>query len=251
VAAAEREPARVAVPRRLVRAPAATACAPVAGGGLPVRGCRRRGQRLPVPRPRIDRAPGRRTPARRAVVRGGPSVHGRDRAVPPAAHGLRPLHRRVVHLLRADRAWRMGAGGADRGHPRTGRCRSRADLRVGDAIRGGRSSGRGRVARGVQAAGRGEHGAGPHHDLHTPVRCDAGRRRGGLRRDRAGRHLRPRTPGCVRRADGGGARARPLRDVRPRSLAGAGLDGPHPAGRGRQRTAPGSDGPRGDGGPGR
>ena len=52
--------------------------------------------------------------------------------------------------------------------------------------RGGRRD-RGRLARGVEAARRGEHGAGAHDALHPDVRGDAGRRRDRLRRDRAGR----------------------------------------------------------------
>ncbi len=47
-------------------------------------------------------------PARRALVRGRLPVHGRHDPIARAAHGLRPLHGRMVHLLRADRArgWR-------------------------------------------------------------------------------------------------------------------------------------------------
>ena len=46
--------------------------------------------------------------ARRALVRGRLPVHGRHGPIARAAHGLRPLHGRMVHLLRADRArgWR-------------------------------------------------------------------------------------------------------------------------------------------------
>ena len=43
-----------------------------------------------------------------------------------AAHGLRPLHGRMVHLLRADRARGRRAHGVDRGDPRTHGGRRRA-----------------------------------------------------------------------------------------------------------------------------
>ena len=44
---------------------------------------------------------------------GGVAVHGRRRSVARAAHGLRPFHGRVVHLLRAHRARRRRADGVD------------------------------------------------------------------------------------------------------------------------------------------
>ena len=75
--------------------------------------------------------------ARRAVVRGRLPVHGRHDPIARAAHGLRPLHGRMVHLLRADRARRRRADGADRGDPRAHGRRRRPDRRVGAAVGGG------------------------------------------------------------------------------------------------------------------
>ena len=61
------------------------------------------------------RGPRRAPSARRAVVRGRLPVHGRHDPIARAAHGLRPLHRRVGHLLRAHRArWRRAARGSPR-----------------------------------------------------------------------------------------------------------------------------------------
>ena len=141
-------------------------------------------------------------------------VHGRHDPIARAAHGLRPLHGRVVHLLRADRARGRRAHGADRRDPRAHRGRRRPDRRVGAAFGSGGRRDRGRVARRVEAAGRGEHGAGAHDALHAAVRGDAGRRRRRLRRDRARRRVRPRAPQRLRRPAGGRPRARPVRDVR-------------------------------------
>ncbi len=92
-----------------------------ADGGA-VRARRARGQPLPVGRGLVDRGARRAPPARRAVVRGRLPVHGRHAPIARAAHGLRPLHGRVVHLLRADRARRRRAHGADRGDPRARRA---------------------------------------------------------------------------------------------------------------------------------
>ena len=47
-----------------------------------------------------------------------------------AAHGLRAVHRRVVRLLRADRARGRRAHGTDRGHPRAHGDRSGPDRRM-------------------------------------------------------------------------------------------------------------------------
>ena len=98
--------------------------------------------------------------ARRPLVRGRLPVHGRHAPIARAAHGLRPLHGRVVHLLRADRARGRRAHGSDRCDPRAHGGRRRSDRRVGAALGSGGCRDRGRVARRVEAAGRGEHGAG-------------------------------------------------------------------------------------------
>ena len=63
-----------------------------------------------------------------------------------------------------------------------GADRRPAGRRVGAAVGRGRRGDRRRVARGVQAAGGGEHGAGADDALHAAVRRDADRRRGHLRR---------------------------------------------------------------------
>ena len=120
----------------------------------------------------------RAPPAGRAVVRGRLPVHGRHAPIARAAHGLRPLHRRVVHLLRADRARRRRAGRAHRADPRADRRRRRrAGRRVGAAVRRRRRRDRRGLARRGQAARGGEHGARADHGLHPAVRRDAGRRR--------------------------------------------------------------------------
>ena len=160
------------------------------------------------------------------VVRGRLPVHGRHDPIARAAHGLRPLHGRVVHLLRADRARRWRAHGVDRCDPRAHRGRRRSDRRVGAAFGSGGCRDRGRVARRVEAAGRGEHGARADDALHAALRGDAGRRGRRLRRDRARRRVRSRAPRRLRRAAGGRPRARPVRDVRARAVDVAGLDGP-------------------------
>src|SRR5215211_8605229 len=124
------------------------------------------------------------------------------------------FHGRMVHLLRADRARGWGAHGAHRAHPRTHGCRRRVGSRVGAAVRRRGCRDRGRVARRVEATGRGEHGAGAHDALHAAVCGDAGRRRRRLRRDRAWRGVRSRTPQRLRRTAPGHPRARHVRDVR-------------------------------------
>ena len=134
-----------------------------------------RGQPLPVGCGLRHRGPRRAPSARRALVRGRLPVHGRHAPIARAAHGLRPLHGRMVHLLRADRARGRRAHGFDRGDPRAHRGRRRADRRVGAALGSGGRRDRGRLARRVEAAGRGEHGAGAHDALHAAVRGDAGR----------------------------------------------------------------------------
>ena len=160
---------------------------------------RARGQPLPVRRGLVDRDARRAPSPRRAVVRGRLPVHGRHASVPRAADGLRPLHGRVVHLLRADRARRRRAHGSDRCDPRAHGRRRRPDRRVGGAVGCGRRRDRGGVARRVEAACRREHGAGADDALHAAVRGDAGRRRRGLRRDRARRRVRPRPRRRLRR----------------------------------------------------
>ncbi len=192
------------------------------GGGAVRARCARR-QSLPV-RPALgDRAPRRAPSPGAAVVRRRLPVHGRHGSIARAAHGLRPLHGRMVHLLRADRARRWGAHGTDSAHPRTHGCRRRTDRRVGAAVRRGRCRDRGCVARRVEATGRGEHGAGAHDALHTAVRGDAGRRRRRLRRHQAWRRVRSRTPQHLRRPAAGRPLARPVRDVRAGPVHVAGL----------------------------
>ena len=154
------DPVRAAVPRRVLRPPAAAGRSRVGADRGAVRGRGARRQPLSVGRGLEHRDARRVPPARRAVVRRRLPVHGRDAPLARAAHGLRPLHGRVVHLLRADRARRRRAHGADRGNPRAHRRRRRPDRRVGDAVRRRGRRDRGRVARRVEAAGRGEHGAG-------------------------------------------------------------------------------------------
>ena len=172
---AERRPVRVAVPRRVLRSrPAARRPGMDADGGA-VRARRARREPLPVRRGLGHRGARRAPPARRAVVRGRLSVHGRHDPIARAAHGLRPLHGRVVHLLRADRARRRRADGADRGDPPADGHRRRSGRPVDPALgRGGRRR-RGRLAGRVEATGRREHGAGAHDALHPDVRGDAGR----------------------------------------------------------------------------
>ena len=165
------------------------------------------------------RDPRRAPSARRAVVRRRLPVHGRHDPVARAAHGLRPLHGRMVHLLRADRARGWRAHGLDRCDPRAHGGRRRPDRRVGAALGSGGCRDRGRVARRVEATGRGEHGAGAHDALHAAVRGDVGRRRRRLRRDRARRRVRSRAPRRLRRPAGGRPRARPVRDVRAGPVA--------------------------------
>ena len=135
-----------------------------------------------------------------------------------------------VHLLRAHRARRRRAARAHRGDPRADRRRRRrAGRRVGAAVGRGRRRDRGGVARGVQAARRGEHGAGAHHALHPAVRPDADRRRGHLRRVRdRRRRVRPRAARRLRRPARGRARARPLRDVRAGAVPTGRADGRRP-----------------------
>ena len=127
---AEPRAVRVAVPRRVLRAPA-TAGRPRLDLGCGAV-CARRGgrQRLSVRRGLRHRGPGRPPPPGRVVVRGRVRLHGRDDPIARTAHGLRALHRRVVHLLRADRARRRGAHGVDRGDPPADGRRRRPDRRV-------------------------------------------------------------------------------------------------------------------------
>ena len=114
----EPRPVRAAVPRGVLRLPTGARRARMGADGGAVRARCARDQPLPVGRGLGHRGPRRGPPARRAVVRGRLPVHGRHAPIARAAHGLRPLHGRVVHLLRADRARGRGAHGADRGHPR-------------------------------------------------------------------------------------------------------------------------------------
>ena len=156
----ERQSVRVAVPRRVLRLATGARRARLAAVGGAVRARCARDQPLSVGRG-LGTEHARRAPsARRALVRRRAPVHGRHAAIARAAHGLRPLHRRVVHLLRADRARRRRADGADRGDPGARGRRRRADHRVGAPVRRGRCRDRRRVARRVEATRRGEHGAG-------------------------------------------------------------------------------------------
>ena len=205
---------RVAVPRRVLRSPTAARHPAMGADGGAVRARRARGQRLPVGCGLGHRGPRRPQSARRAVVRGRLPVHGRHGPIARAAHGLRPLHGRMVHLLRADRARGRRAHGVDRRDPQAHGGRRRPDRRVGAAFGSGGCRDRGRLARRVEATGRREHGAGAHDAVHAAVRGDAGLRCCRLRRDRARRRVRPRPPQRLRRAAGGRPRARPVRDVR-------------------------------------
>ncbi len=217
---AEPQSLRAAVPRRVLRPPAAARPAAMGAGGGAVRARRARGQPLPVGRGLVDRGARRDPPARRALVRRRLPVHGRHARVARAPHGFRPLHGRVVHLLRANRARGRGAHGPDRCDPRTRGGRPRPDRRVGAAVGSGGRRDRGRVARRVEAAGRREHGAGSGDALHAAVRGDAGRLRRRLRGDRSRGRLRPRPRQRLRCPAGGRPRARPVRNVRrgtPRS----------------------------------
>ena len=144
LAGAERQPVRVAVPRRVLRSPTAARHAALGADRGAVRPRSARGQPLPVGRGLGHRGlryglghRGARHPrlARRALVRRRLPVHGRHGPIARAAHGLRPLHGRMVHLLRADRARGWRAHGFDRGDPRTRGGRRRADRRVGSCPR--------------------------------------------------------------------------------------------------------------------
>ena len=106
------QPVRVAVPRRVLRPPTAARHPAMGADGGAVRARRARGQPLSVRRGLGHRGPRRAPSARRAVVRGRLPVHGRHDPIARAAHGLRPLHGRMVHLLRADRARGRRAHGA-------------------------------------------------------------------------------------------------------------------------------------------
>ena len=156
---AEPQPVRAAVPRRVLRPPTAARRAGMGADGGAVRARGARGQPLPVGCGLGHRDARRPRSAGRTVVRGRLPVHGRHDPIARAAHGLRPLHGRVVHLLRADRARGRRAHGPDRGDPRAHGGRRRRDRRVGAALGSGRRRGRRRVARRVEAAGRREHGA--------------------------------------------------------------------------------------------
>ena len=92
--------------------------------------------------------------------------------------------------------------------------RRRHGRRVGAAVGSGGRRHRRCVARRVERASRGEHGAGAHDALHAAVRGHARSRRRRLRGDRARRRLRPRPRQRLRRPAGGRPRARPVRDVR-------------------------------------
>ena len=247
LAGAERQPVRVAVPRRVLRPPTAARHPALGADGGAVRPRCARGQPLPVGRGLGHRGPRRaRISPVVALVRRRLPVHGRHGPVARAAHGLRPLHGRMVHLLRADRARGWRAHGLDRRDPRAHGGRRRPDRRVGAALGSGGCRDRGRMARRVEATGRREHGAGAHDALHAAVRGDAGRRRRRLRRDRARRRVRSRAPQRLRRPAGGRPRARPVRDVRAGPVHVAGLDGRHPVGRRRQRPRARPDGARRD-----
>ena len=98
-----------------------------ADGGA-VRTRRARGQPLPVGCGLGHRGPRRPQSARRAVVRRRLPVHGRHGPIARAAHGLRPLHGRMVHLLRADRARGWRAHGFD--SPRSSNPRGSTSTRL-------------------------------------------------------------------------------------------------------------------------
>src|ERR687891_683151 len=118
--------------------------------------------------------------------------------------------------------------------------------RMGAVLGGGGCGDRGDVVRRVEAAGRGEQGAGAHDALHAALRGDAGLRRRRLRGHRTRRRVRSRSPRRLRRPAARRPRARPVRHVRARPVHVAGVDGPHPAGRGRQRPRARRDGARRD-----
>ena len=101
---AEPQPVRAAVPRRVLRPPTAARRSALGAHGGAVRARRAGGQPLPVGHGLGHRDARRPPSTRRAVVRGRLPVHGRHDPIARAAHGLRPLHGRMVHLLRADRA---------------------------------------------------------------------------------------------------------------------------------------------------
>ena len=145
-----------------------------------------------------------------------------------------------------DRARWSSADGPDRGNlqPRGRRCRPGRSL--GPARRRRGWSDRRRVARRVEAAGRGEHGAGADDALHAAVRVHAGLRDSRLRRDGTRRRVRPRPPQRLRRPVVGRPRARPVRAVGTGSVDNAELDGSNPAGRRQQRPRARPDGARFD-----
>ena len=212
-------------------------------GGRALRARRARGQPLPVGRGPVDRGSRRDPSAGRAVVRGRLPVHGRHAQ----------SHERRMDFVRRTGEWfiyyvliALGGGWpwADRCDPRPRVSMSTKSPR-GCCRQGGGRRDRGRVACRVEAAGRGEHGAGAHDALHAAVRGDAGRLGRRLRGDRSRRRLRPRPHQRLRRPAGGRPRARPVR-MSARDLGVAGLDGPHPAGRRRQRLRPRRDGARRD-----
>ena len=172
----------------------------------------------------------------------------------PYMGGTIRSHERRMDFVRFTGEWfiyyvliALGGGvlmGLTAGDPRAHGGRRRADRRMGAALGSGRWRHRGCMARRVEATGRREHGAGAHDALHASVRPDAGRRRRRLRRDRARRCVRSRAPQRLRRSAGRRPRTRPVRDVCTRPVDVAELDGPHPAGRCRQRSRARPDGAR-------
>ena len=205
---------RAAVPRRVLRPPAAARRPAMAADGGAVRARRARGQPLPVRCGLGHRGPRRAPSARRAVVR----------VAYPYMGGTVRSHERRMDFVRFTGEWFIYyvlialGGGVLMGLTAAILEPTGVDVdriaAVGAAFGSGGCRDRGRVARRVEATGRGEHGAGAHDALHAAVRGDAGRRCRRLRRDRARRRVRSRAPQRLRRAAGGRPRARPVRDVR-------------------------------------
>ena len=186
LAAAQRRPAGAAVPRRLLRPPPAARRPAMAAHGRAVRARRARGQPLPVPprtrppssssRSTCPSCCGSRSPTRTWAARSDPTSGAWTSSASPASgSSTSSSSRSVAACCSALTAAILEPIGVDIDRV----------ARVGAAVGRGRCRGRGGVARGVQAAGRGEHGAGAHHALHPAVRRDADRRRGHLRRVRS------------------------------------------------------------------
>ena len=129
--------------------------------------------------------------------------------------GLRPLHRRALHLLRADRARRRRPR-RSRGHVQASASTRSRSSAVAAAVRRGRG-GRRRVLAGRGEAERHrEHGAGADAALHAALRRDARSPSSDHARDRERDRHRARRADRLRPAAGAGPRPVALLDLGPR-----------------------------------